>query len=171
MSKAYTRYVIPMIVILVAALTAGCSRHARPEYSGHPVIYCGWLDLKEGDYKKVGYQSRAEWKIIIERINVYFLQKHITDYCGSFKVIGAAGRAETPPANAYHIKFNVIRLDEGATTMTVEVKIIDSDSRRTLTTFTVSPSGVRSMAGVTFMGRMSMMCQQIAEAVSVRLYE
>jgi hypothetical protein len=171
MSKAYTRYVIPMIVILVAALTAGCSRHVRPEYSGHPAIYCGWLDFKEGDYKKVGYQSRAEWKVIIERINVYFLQKHITDYCGSFKVIGAVGKAETPPAGAYHIKFNVLRLDEGATTMTVEVKIIDSNSRRTLTTFTISPSGVRSMAGVTLMGRMSMMCQQIAEAVSVRLYE
>jgi len=171
MTEVRRQYILPIILILLAALTAGCSRHVRPEYNRHPVIYCGWLNFNEGDYKKVGYPSRAEWKVMIERINVYFLQKHVTDYCGSFKVIGAAGKAETPPPDAYHIKFNVIRLDEGATTMTVEVKIIDSDSRRTITTFTISPSGVRSMAGVTFMGRMSMMCRQIAEAVSVRLYD
>ena len=55
--------------------------------------------------------------------------------------------------------------------MTVEVKIIDNDGRRTITTFTISPSGVRSMAGVTFMSSMSMMRRQIDETVSSRLYE
>lgn len=165
------RRIIPVLLLLLAVLTAGCSRHVRPEYSGHPVLYCGWLDLKESDYRKVGYNSRAEWKIIIERINVYFLQKHVTDYCSSFKVVGARNKSDTPPPNAYLVKYNVISFDQGGTTMTVEVKIIDGTSKRTITTFTTQPSGVVSMAGVTFMGRMATICQKIAQDISARIYE
>jgi hypothetical protein len=169
--KARLRRIIPILLITATVLTIACSRHVRPEYSGHPVLYCGWLDIRESDYKKVGYNSRAEWKIIIERINVYFLQKHVTDYCGSFKVIGARSKSDTPPPNAYHVKYHVISFDPGGTAMTVEVKLIDGASKRTITTFTTQPSGVVSMAGVTFMGRMATICQKIAQDIAARIYE
>jgi hypothetical protein len=168
---ARRRWGIFAFLIFLVALQIGCGHNVRPEYTGHPLIYCGWLDLKEGDYKKVGYNSQAEWKIIIERINIYFLQKHVTDYCGSFKVIGAKSKTDTPPANAYHVKYNLISLDPGGTSMTVEIKIIDSDSKRVITSFTSRPAGIESMAGVTFMGRMATICQKIAQDISSHIYQ
>jgi hypothetical protein len=162
--------IITFFLIFLMVMLLGCGRNIRPEYTHHPLLYCGWLDLKEGDYKKFGYNSRSEWKIIIERINIYFLQKHVTDYCGSFKVIGATSRTDNPPANAYYVKYNLISVDPEGTAMTVEDKIIESDGKRVLTSFTVRPSGIESMAGVTFMGRMATICQRIAQDISTHIY-
>lgn len=162
-----------LLVSLVAwlILLTGCVRNIKPEYAGHPLLYCGWLDLKESDYKKVGYNSRAEWKIIIERINIYFLQKYIADYCRDFKVIGAASRGYKPPANSYYIKFNVIDFDPGATSMTVKIKIIDTDTGKIISSFTSTPSGVRSFASTVFMGRISHLCMAMAEDIYSNIYK
>lgn len=165
------RLVAVAAAILAVIALSGCARGVRPEYSAHPILYCGWLDLREGDYKKAGYNSRAEWKIIIERINIYFLQKSVSDYCGTFKVIGATGKADLPPANSYHVKFNVIQFDGAGTELTVGVKIIDTDSRRVISSFTSRPSGIASFGSVVFMGRMSHMCQNIAKDIASHIYQ
>ena len=161
------------VVFLVAwiILLSGCTRNVKPEFTSYPLLYCGWLDLKESDYKKVGYNSRAEWKIIIERINIYFLQKYIADYCSTFKVVGATSKAGKPPANSYFIKFNVIEFDPAGTSMTVGIKIIDTDTGKVVSSFTSRPSGIQSFASTVFMGRISHLCMGIAEDISNSIYK
>lgn len=166
-----SRLIKTAIILLAAVIFFGCGRGVKPEYSAHPLLYCGWLDLKEGDYKKVGYNSRAEWKIIIERINIYFLQKSVADYCSTFKVIGASGKPDKPPANAYYVKFNVIEFDQAGTALTVGVKIIDTDSKRVISSFISKPSGIASFGSVVFMGRMSHVCQNIARDIADHIYQ
>jgi hypothetical protein len=164
--KRASLYVFVCALIMVP----GCGRSVRTEYSRHRVLYCGWLDLREGDYRQVGYNSRAEWGIIIKRINTYFLQKSVADYCGSFRVVGASGRADAPPAGSYHLKFNLVDFDHTGAAMTVNVRVIDSANKRVMTSFTSHASGVKNYGSLVFMGRMSQMCQDVARDVADHMY-
>ncbi|MEN6373720.1 MAG: hypothetical protein ABFD75_02925 [Smithella sp.] len=164
------RLIFVVFLVVWTMLLSGCARNVKPEFNSYPLLYCGWLDLKESEYKKVGYNSRAEWKIIIERINIYFLQKYIADYCSTFKVVGATKKGDKPPANSYHIKFNVIEFDPAGTSMTVGIKIIDTDTGKVVSSFTSRPSGIQSFASTVFMGRISHLCMGIANDIYYKIY-
>jgi hypothetical protein len=159
------------IVIFFVIALSGCGRNVRPEFSRHKILYCGWLDLREDKYKQVGYNTRGEWSIIIKRINTYFLQQSITDRCKSFRVIGATGKAENPPPNSYHLKFTLVDFDYAGAAMTVNIKVIDNANKRVIANFTSYASGVKNLASVVFMARMSQMCQDTAQDIAYNLYE
>ena len=158
------------LIIGILIIMPGCGRNTRSEFSRHTILYCGWLDLREGDYRKVGYKSRAEWSIIINRINTYFLQKYVADYCGSFRVIGAGGKGDSPPSGSYHLKFNLVDFDHTGAAMTVGVRVIDSSSKRVITSFSSHASGIQNFGSVVFMGRMSQMCQGVARDIADHIY-
>lgn len=165
------RLIFAVFLVTWTILLSGCARNVKPEFTSYPLLYCGWLDLRESEYKKVGYNSRAEWKIIIERINIYFLQKYIADYCSTFKVAGATNRNGRPPANSYYIKFNVIEFEPAGTSITVGIKIIDNDTGKVISSFTSRPSGIQSFASTVFMGRISHLTMGIAEDIYNNIYK
>jgi hypothetical protein len=151
----------------------------QPKLAAPASIYVGWLGLDEQRFKDYGYESVADFKKVIQDVNVE-MRRGITETWPKKLVTFAQGPGEQPPANVdLVILFENAAAENTAggmsghsgTMINATVKFIDPKAQREINTAQVTGSvrGLNGWAMMSLEGCLQQAAYNIALYVAEKL--
>ena len=120
--KKYLTNLLPVILSFVIFSCASSSPFqiknespAKPSLNKFTKIYVGWMDLREKDWKRFGYESKKHWKEVIKEMNIKVLRKYLKEFLPDKKFRFARPKSKRFPnrrMGQLYIKFKSCKIDD-----------------------------------------------------------
>ena len=109
-----------LVLFFIAAFAINCASPVSvtkentesPRLKKYKIIYVGWLQLREDDWKNYGYGSKRQWINAIKKHNISGLQTYLKEQLTGRKIYGAKSQKDVyRGTGALYMKFSFDKLD------------------------------------------------------------